>query len=146
MSGPVRVDISDLKPLIRDLRQFDKKSGRRIATAMKGAADMILKDSKANAAWSKRIPGSIRLSVTQKHIVIKSGGKKAPHAANYELGAGGDWPPSKAWKHPVWGRGGNKILAFARPYMVPARDADMPEFAQALLEAVAKAITETGTG
>ena len=123
MSGPVRVDISDLKPVIRDLRQFDKKSGRRIAKAMKGAAEMILTDSKANAAWSKRIPGSIRLSVTPKHIQIKSGGKSAPHAANFEFGAGGDYPPKKAWKHPIFGKGKNKYLQFAKPYMIPARDA-----------------------
>jgi hypothetical protein len=155
MADDLRVDISDLRPLIKDLNFFDKTSGRRVGAAMRKAADVIKNDAKARASWSSRIPNTIKVTGGVKAVYIQSapaGSNAAPHAYYYEQGHGDRANPTQ-FSHLLFGkRVKNKtrnnvapngyILQPTRPYLLPARDAHLTEFAEALADAIADAITK----
>ena len=81
------------------------------------AAKLIAEQAKQNAsAWSRRIPGSIRVSGSYPEIVIRA---SAPPAYPNEM--------PDIW-HPVFGRRGTKRFAKPRvenkhrPFLAPAAD------------------------
>ena len=154
MGEALYVDMSDIRELIKDLNFLDKKSGRRVSAAMKRASGKILQDARSNASWSSRIPSSISISATQKLITIKSGGPKAPHGGYYESGHD-DRDGAVVFAHLVFGKKVDKsiksqvaangyILEPTKPYLRPARDANLELFAQALADAIADTITMKG--
>ncbi len=128
------IDLSDLKKLIRDLRVLDKTAGRRVARAMKVASQFVADDAKRRAAWSTRIPATVKVSSTQKAIKLRAGGAKAPHADVYEFGG----------RHPLFGDRSRWYPVDARKYMADARDANIDKLANDLLKAVADAIRTGG--
>ena len=81
------------------------------------AAKLIAEQAKQNAAgWSRRIPGSIRVSGSYPEIVIRA---SAPNAYPNEV--------PDVW-HPVFGRRGTKRFVKPRvenkhrPFLAPAAD------------------------
>lgn len=128
---PVEViDLTDLKKLIKDLRVLDKTAGRRITKAMKQAAQFVADDAKVKAAWSTRIPGTVKVSANQKRIILRAGGPKAPHADVYEFGG----------RHPLFGDRSRWYPVDPRKYMTPARNQNIDRLSVALMDAIVEAI------
>ena len=113
--------LSDLGPLIKAL---DKKAQtavrKRLRAGIAKAGEDVTNAVKAEAAWSSRIPGSVRLATSfgarTAGVKITAGGKKAPHARALEFGNRNvpqpkrlslkhQAPPGRLLRHPVFPSG-----------------------------------------
>lgn len=88
--------------------------------ALRKAAQPIVAQAKANASWSTRIPGSIRLatsfSASNPGVIIRASARIAPHARPYE-GASGR---GQSFRHPVFGNREKWVSQPKRPFLFPA--------------------------
>lgn len=120
----VRAD--GLRQFARDVKAADAALLPRFRRALKEAADVVADQVRANAAWSRRIPGSVKTGATQRGAYVKAGGDGAPHAAIYEKGG----------RHPVFGNPNNWVDVSARPFMVAALEAKADAAADKAAEAL----------
>lgn len=66
-SGPLiryGVNVDGLAALARDLRAVDAEQAATFRQIVKAAATPVADEASANASWSNRIPGSIRIVMT----------------------------------------------------------------------------------
>ena len=105
---------------------------------LRQAAGVIADRARANAAWSRRIPLSVRIYQLTGHghvATIAAGGVRAPQAYTFEAPYGPVW-------HPVWGHGPREdwhwVRQTPRPFLAPAGD----EAAEAAVEVFAEMIDD----
>jgi hypothetical protein len=109
-----------LDALIADLGKMPVELRRELRPAMRKAAQPILRDAKARAAWSSRIPGAIKIgtSFTARNpgvrLIVDS--RKAPHGRPFEHGSG----RNKRLRHPVFGNRELWVEQAPRPFFFPA--------------------------
>lgn len=115
----------ELRAFIRDNDKLPKDVRRDLRIGLRAAAQKPLLAAKENAAWSTRIPGAIRLSVSisarSAGVAIKVNKKIAPHGRPLEhKGRLGDF------RHPVYGQGPRESWTWAenraRPFLWPAAE------------------------
>lgn len=160
MPDQMRVDVSDLKRLSRQMKKAGNPVGPRIGRALKAATDVIIRDAQARSAWESSIAATIKATggIGSRGVSIKSGGQKSKHGGsafptgNYEFGGNGNPDaPTGAFRHPVFARNGSSkttkhgrkrftVVQTARPFLGPARDAHLQEFADTVVQAVADII------
>ncbi|MBO4272385.1 HK97 gp10 family phage protein [Microbispora triticiradicis] len=92
---------------------------RELRPALRRVTEPVAAQARANASWSTRIPGAIRVttSFTRKTagVAITVSGRKAPHARSYEhLGRPG------SFRHPVFGNRDRWVSQAARPFLFSA--------------------------
>jgi len=137
MSDNVRVDITDLRKTIAILRTVDKTAGREIARAMKVAAEPMVATARAKSPMKKLTP-TIKVKASQKAVYLHAGSPKkgtGALAAAVEFGGG---------RHPLFGNRGYWYPIEHRPYLTPARNEHIMEFAEAVADAVAKSLVGHG--
>ncbi|MEU8279562.1 HK97 gp10 family phage protein [Microbispora bryophytorum] len=92
---------------------------RELRPALRKVAEPVLAQAKANASWSTRIPGAIRISTSFSRktagVAITVSAGKAPHARPFEhLGRPG------TFRHPRFGDREKWVSQTARPFLFPA--------------------------
>lgn len=161
---PLKVDASQLRAFGKKLREIDPDVYKQMRGEIKDQGKVVAADAAARAAWSTRIPETIRPSILNNTtLVIRAGNPKtAPHAKPIEHGG-----KQGTFRHPVFAdergerdvrtRGAasriarrveNKITGVedwvwveqkANPFVHPAVIAHLQETAEAIGAAVVKA-------
>jgi len=111
----VRIDTGDLRKLYTDLKGLPGNLRVELRRGIKAAAQPIADRVKANAGWSSRIPGAVRVKPsfsakgTGVSIVVDSG--RAPEGAPLE-----NKGRSGTFRHPVYGNREVWVSQQARPF------------------------------
>ena len=99
-----------------------------LADRLRKAAEPVAADARRrSAAWSRRVPLSVRLQGGASRIVIAAGGASAPQALTME-----GYPSGRPRAHPVYARGPRQDWTWAkqipvRPFLREAVDAKQEE-------------------
>ncbi len=130
----IAVRAEGLKAFAKDIRTADRKMARRMGKRLKEAGDLVAKDARRRAAWSSRIPATIKVTGGSTSVSVKAGGPTAPHAEPYQ------GPSGRAqFRHPVYGRRRQKwAVQVTRPYLRAALEANASQVG----EIVAKVIDD----
>ncbi len=134
----VSVDLLNSQQVAQQLASISPKIRRNTTTAIIQGGQPIVMQAKANASWSRRIPGAITMRTTysgrRAGIYIRVDSVRAPHARPYE---GVEGNPS--FRHPVYG--GDKWVAQAtRPFAAPAIRAGAPRVRAGIEQAISDAL------
>lgn len=152
MTDGFRLDAKSLKSIGLQLRDASPAIYTVMRKEMRTAGELIAERARQNAAWSSRIPMTIKTTVMNNGmtVVVKAGGGKgstAPHARVYEHeGRAGNF------KHPVFAdatqtsRAWTWVTEAARPFLKPASDELLPEATAAVEAALQKAVDTLGEG
>jgi hypothetical protein len=130
--------------LVKDLRQLEdgKQQAAALRRRLKAAADPIRAQVRANASWSRRIPGAVSIGTkfTKRStgVFIKVNSKRAPHARPLE----NNGQPG-TFRHPVFGRD-VWVVQRARPFFFADTARHMPQVEQAAIEAINDAARAVG--
>lgn len=123
---PTYVVAEDMRALPRELR-------KEMRPKLRKAGEVVVRDARARARWSTRIPGTIRIRtsfrVHRESVEVIAGGKRAPHARPYE-GLSRD-----PFRHPLFGNREAWVSQPARPFLLPAAKAKRGEVDAAIKEA-----------
>jgi hypothetical protein len=149
-----RVDTSDLKSLIKDLKAASPAAAKGLRSVVKDAAEIIAVEARSIAAeHSTSIPPTIKartyLSGGKTSAATVTAGKGVSLAALYELGNKGKPSTAATFRHPVFERGASGRLQQtddwvdqARyPFLKPAAD-NKGAAVQVALEKVADTVTD----
>lgn len=117
-----------------DLRKMSTEVRRELRPTLKRGAQPILKQAKANASWSKRIPGAIRLSVLKRGVAVRVSAKKAPHARPLEGMTG-----NRTFRHPFFGNREIWYEQETRPFLQPAAAAHGREVTEMVTQMIDRA-------
>ena len=140
----VTFDPAEVRQLVKDLKQLEdgKLITAELRRRLKAAAQPILRQVKANASWSSRIPGAVGIGTafTAKRtgVFIKVNSKRAPHGRPLENNA----RPGH-FRHPVFGRD-VWVSQPSRPFFFNETDKAMPDVERAAAEAVEEAARSAG--
>lgn len=115
---------AELRRFIRDFEKFPAELRKEMRPMLKATGDRALARARANASWSTRIPGSLRVSVSftkrSAGVTLTSNRNRAPHGRPYaNLGKPGFFrvptgTPSEPW-----------VRVQARPWFFSAADVAM---------------------
>jgi hypothetical protein len=98
----LRVESPDLHQLYKDLAAMEGNFRVALRKGIVGASKPMVDAAKANASWSRRIPGSIKakasFSAKSAGVTIVADAKKAPHARAFENNG-----QAGTFRHPVYG-------------------------------------------
>ncbi len=112
------VGVDGLKDLSKDLAAIDKQIRQDFGGMLRAAAQPVVDQATANAGFSTRIPGTIRVKAAggtaTATIRVTAGGNKAPGAAALEHGGMPGSFRHKVFGHDVW------VEQPARPFLLPA--------------------------
>ena len=125
----LKVNTDGLGQLAKFLKAAADGTDKRLKLGLKNAGSIAANKAKGNASWSTKLPGSVKVSVSQRAVAITAGGRNAPEAISYEVHG----------KHPVWSKNRKRWnkTPLKRPFMKPAATQTAPQVAGAILEAVA---------
>lgn len=74
--------------IAEDLRRLPLETRKSIRPKLQKAGEKVAATAKANAAWSSRIPATVRVAPSfrfeREGVEIKLGGRGTPHARAYE--------------------------------------------------------------
>lgn len=140
----------EVERIVAAFGAFPKEFRQRVRPEIKSAASSLVGDAKRRAAWSKRIPGAIRVTARfsrkNQGVSIRVNAKKAPHGRPFEgIGTRGD-----TFRHPVFGTGDRRgahsqdtwVSQKKRPFLAPAVEAHASD----VREAVDNAIRDAARG
>jgi len=120
--GPV----DPMVQIARDMRDLPPEVRKSARPKLRAAGQIIQKKAQANASWSSRIPGSVKVVTSfrqnREGVTVRAGGSNTPHARPYEgLTTRGD-----SFRHPVYGNDW-WVAQAARPFLMPAVEASAGE-------------------
>lgn len=131
----VTVESGGLKKLAQAARRADRDIARTLRTGLKAAGEIVARDARSRAAFSSRIPSSIKVSTARGSVTVKAGGSSAPDAAPIENKGKGHV------RHPVFGHMNVWTDKNSPPaYLHPALDAKREEAHLAVREAVLETV------
>lgn len=136
------VKIEGLSKVMRSLKRLAPEIHKDLRVRFRDVAKEVAQTAKSNASWSKRIPGAIGVTVSNKGVGVRVSKKKAPHGPLYERGNKGS--RSSSLRHPLFG---NKAFWFSepiRPFLRPAVEDHRDDATQKLLDAIVAARREVG--
>lgn len=122
-----------------DLRAMSMQVRRGIRPTIKRASEPMVAQARANASWSTRIPGAIRVAVLKSGVDIRVNRRKAPHARPLE-GIGGN----ATFRHPVFGNRSRWVSQQTRSFLDPAVEQHRGKVRKALIDLVGEAAREHG--
>lgn len=123
--GTTTVDVTGLSQLRTALKSAADGTDARLRTGLKSAGSIVQRQAQENASWSTKIPGTIKVSVTAKRIVVYS---NSGQAVTWETGG----------RHPVFGDRNLWVKQEAKPFLQPAAEEKASQVATAILDAVAE--------
>ena len=83
--------------------------------------ELVARGARGRAAWSTRIPSTVRVHETGDAVQVSAGGSAAPHAAPYEHGG-----TPGTFRHMVFGHRDRWVTQQARPFLGPSFDVTEP--------------------
>lgn len=123
--------------IANDLRRLPMQTRKALRPKLRKAGEITAQAVKANASWSKRIPGTTRVRTSFRldgeGVEVVVGGPRAPHARLYE--------GPKDFRAPLFGNRRHWYRHGARPFLRPAAKATEGQ-ATALMR---QALDETGS-
>lgn len=138
------VDVSGLAQLTRDVNRIgDTALKTEVRTGLRKAGNVVATAARANASWSKRIPKTVKVSVTRRGVSVHAGGDGAPHAVVFEGRVDGG-----NRRHPVFAQGDRSGWTWAeqqaKPFMRPALNDNVDRVAEVVADSLEKAFTDNG--
>lgn len=137
--GLVSMDTRQVSRVARGIRAASKPAWKALRVRLVGIGGVVANDVKANASFSKRIPGSVKVRATPGgNVRVTIGGDAAPNAVPIEnKGRGGV-------RHPVFGNrevwtSKNSPPAFLLPAFAAKRDWALGEMEKAYVDAFVRA-------
>jgi hypothetical protein len=134
----VTVDLLNGPEVARQLASIAPAMRRNTTRAIVQGAAPITMQAKANASWSRRIPGAITMrtsySGSRAGVYIRVNSAQAPHARPYEGVEG-----NPAFRHPVYG-GDKWVTQATRPFVAPAIRAGAPRVKAGVEQAISDAL------
>jgi hypothetical protein len=132
MPDTIRVDVSEVRAVLQKFRNAGSKGMvTALNKGLRKGGDIVANAGRANAAWSSRIPGTIKTNVSPKTVRVSAGGAGAPHAYYYEgSGHGG------SFRHPVYGHRKVWVSQQCRPFLTPALEQNTDRVAHEIETAV----------
>ena len=146
MAGDLHVDMQELA---REVRLVDKKFATALRSNMRKAVSEsgseITAAVRAEASWSKRIPGATSLATSfgakKVGVQVKVNAKKAPHGRPLESGSKGN-PNTN--RHPVFGKKGRWVDQPTRPFFFAVAKAMTPRVEGKIQAAIDTVAIEAG--
>lgn len=135
-----------------DMAALTPATRKAIRPKLREAGQSIVDDAKTNAAWSSRIPATIKMVVSfradREGVTITAGGPSAPHARPYE-----DVTGKGKFRHPVFADSANLtrkawswVDQASRPFLLPAAQANEVTATNSLRAALDEAARDIGFG
>lgn len=125
-----------------DLRRLPTEHRKAVRPKLVKAGESVVRDARARAGWSDRIPGTVKMKVSfrfdREQVLIVAGGPSAPHARPFE-GMSRD-----PFRHPVYGNREVWVPEPARPYLLPAGRAHRAEIDGLMRSVMAEAAAAIG--
>ncbi|MFO7164908.1 MAG: hypothetical protein DIU75_016385 [Mycolicibacterium hassiacum] len=131
-----------MEHVLADLREMPAEIRRKLRPRLLQVTRPMVNRAKANAGWSRRIPGAIGLSVTKRGVLIRVNVTKAPHARPYEGISGNN--RGGFFRHPVFGNRDNWVAQRERPFLLPAVRAHAAEVRPAIMRVVEEVARSRG--
>lgn len=141
MAGEIdfEFDAQEWREFQRDLKEMVPEVRKAFNKNMKGLLRrIIIPSAKRNASWSRRIPGAIKPQVTARRVGLQVSRRSAPHGRPFEGISG------PVFRHPVFGNRDVWVQQPARPFLLPAVNANRERFMQEAGAAIDDAAEETG--
>jgi hypothetical protein len=115
--------------IARDMRALPEETRKAVRPALRKAGQQVANEAAANASWSSRIPGTLKVTTSfrqnREGVTVSAGGANAPHARPYE----GITQRGDTFRHPVYGRDIPWSTQPTRPFLRPAAEAAGPSSA-----------------
>lgn len=132
-----------------DMRALPEATRRAVRPRLRAAGGLVVNKAKINAAWSTRIPGTVRMQTSfrqgREGVVVIAGGRSTPHARPFEGFSG-----YAKFRHPVFAdrerhtsKGWTWVTQPTRPFLFPAAketEAETTSQVRAALDDAAKDI------
>lgn len=128
-----------LKRAAADLKLMSTEVRREVRPALQKAAEPMIRTARSNAAWSRRIPRAIKLSVLKRGVEIRVSKRIAPHARPLEGVRG-----NRTFRHPFFG---NREIWYdqkTKPFLGPAVEAHERQIVPALFKIIDEAARRHG--
>lgn len=130
--------------IARDMRKLTPETQKAVRPKLRQAGRLVAEDAKRRAAWSSRIPGTIRVRTSfrenRENVTVLAGDSGAPHARPYE----GISVRGGTFRHPVYGNRDNWVAQEARPFLFPAAVANQIQAADLISSALTDAAIALG--
>lgn len=134
-AGAGGVDYASIRMMSRELGMVPIELRKELRPRIRAAGDRLRKRIQSNASWSSRIPGAVRMTTS---FASKTGGIRifvnqaaAPEARPLEnRGQAG------TFRHPVYGHRSTWVSQAARPFFLPAIQAEYDNVRTAVEDAV----------
>jgi hypothetical protein len=128
----VKIDDSDLRKVIRDLKTVKPLIVKEVRRRAKEAGERIkVAAEKEVSPHSKSIPPTIkvRATITKRgaSVTVRAGSKEVPLAALYEYGNKGERKDDGDFRHPVFGNRNAWVKQERHPFLKRAALAEMTE-------------------
>lgn len=133
------IDVSQLKPLARDLRRAEPLLAKNFLTSLGKAGDVVAQSARQKADFSTRIPGTVKVRRRGVAVRVQAGGNLAPGAAAID-----NRGRTGTFRHPVFGNRNVWVSQQAHPFLEPARDEHLGDLEQLVLNAVDQAFVSAG--
>ena len=139
-TGSIYVDTAELKALARDLARAHPVLSKELKLQVRAAGDLVKEEAKRRTGYSKRIPRSLRTSVTAFGTTEKvvAGGAKAADAAPIE-NRGKGFP-----RHPLFGTRTHWYTTNRPAFLAPALEDKAEEVAELIAQATDRAFDALG--
>lgn len=124
------LDTSSFKRFAKALRAAEPELASEFRKSLRLAGGIIAGIAQRNAAWSTKIPGTIKSRTSGASVTVVAGGPNAPAAAAFEHGGN-----SGVFRHPVFGTD-TWVNQPARPFLKPAVDEGTPAAQKAAVDAL----------
>ncbi len=125
-----RIDTSELKRFAVQLRKSAPELSKEFNAGLRAGGELVAQQAKSNASFSSRIPGSIKVRRAGVKVTVSAGGASAPEAAPLEHGG-----QPGTFRHPVFGNREVWVNQPARPFLMPAVEAEAENVAVLVLNA-----------
>lgn len=141
-AGGWQVDHASVTLLAQQLGKVPIELRRELRPKLRAGADAIVRDMKARASYSTRIPGAIRTTVSFAArgggVKIRVDSNRAPHARVLERGNLGG--RHDTFRHPVFGDTDVWVSQPTRPFFFPAVRAGREQLKKHISDAVRASI------
>lgn len=148
MSGTGGMSIPDR--IAADMRALPEATRKAVRPRIRAAGGLVVNQAKINAAWSTRIPSTVRMRTSfragREGVTIIAGDKSTPHARPFEGFSG-----YAQFRHPVFAdrarktsKGWTWVTQTTRPFLFPAAEQTESETTAMVFAALDDAGKEIG--
>lgn len=124
------VAVNFAEEIARDMSDMTEETRKKVRPKLRAAGEAIASGARSNAAWSSRIPSTVRVQVSfradREGVTVLAGGPSTPHARPFE-----DVRGKGFFRHPVFADSANFTRKgwtwrsqTSRPFLLPAAESE----------------------